>query len=224
MRDTYHEDLAALTRSLVAMATLVGAAVGQATQALLGADLVLAEQVIAGDAGIDEQDHQVEARAFDLLARQGPVAGDLRVVVSALRMTSELERSGGLAVHVAELARRRYPTPAVPVPLHGTVLRMGQLAQGMTVKAGNAIDSRDLELCAEIERDDDEVDALHRSLFQILLADDWHGDVEATIDVTLCGRFYERIADHAVSVARRVSYLVTGQQPVATEQVSRPGR
>ncbi len=214
MRDAYHDDLAALTGSLVDMTTLVGSAVGRATQSLLDADIALAEQVISGDALVDHQYREVEARAFDLLARQGPVAGDLRIVVTSLRMNSDLERSGDLAVHVAELARRRYPASAVPVELRSTVLQMGQVAQRLITKAGSAIASRDLELCAEIERDDDEMDALHRQLFRVLLEDDWQGGIEATIDITLCSRFYERFGDHAVSVARRVVYLVTGQQPV----------
>jgi len=214
VRDAYHDDLAALTGSLVDMTTLVGSAVGRATQSLLDADIALAEQVISGDALVDHQYREVEARAFDLLARQGPVAGDLRIVVTSLRMNSDLERSGDLAVHVAELARRRYPASAVPVELRSTVLQMGQVAQRLITKAGSAIASRDLELCAEIERDDDEMDALHRQLFRVLLEDDWQGGIEATIDITLCSRFYERFGDHAVSVARRVVYLVTGQQPV----------
>lgn len=214
MRDAYHDDLAALSGSLVDMTTLVGSAVGRATQSLLDADIALAEQVISGDALVDHQYREVEARAFDLLARQGPVAGDLRIVVTSLRMNTDLERSGDLAVHVAELARRRYPASVVPVELRSTVLQMGQVAQRLITKAGSAIASRDLELCAEIERDDDEMDALHRQLFRVLLEDDWKGGIEATIDITLCSRFYERFGDHAVSVARRVVYLVTGQQPV----------
>jgi len=214
VRDAYHDDLAALSGSLVDMTTLVGSAVGRATQSLLDADIALAEQVISGDALVDHQYREVEARAFDLLARQGPVAGDLRIVVTSLRMNTDLERSGDLAVHVAELARRRYPASAVPVELRSTVLQMGQVAQRLITKAGSAIASRDLELCAEIERDDDEMDALHRQLFRVLLEDDWKGGIEATIDITLCSRFYERFGDHAVSVARRVVYLVTGQQPV----------
>lgn len=214
MRDVYHEDLLALSDSLVDMTTLVGSAVGRATQSLLDADVTLAEQVISGDRFVDQQYREVEARAFDLLARQGPVAGDLRVVVTSLRMNSDLERSGDLAVHVAELARRRYPANAVPNELRSTILQMGQVAQRLITKAGSAIASRDLELCAEIERDDDEMDSLHRQLFRVLLEDGWNGGVEATIDITLCSRFYERFGDHAVSVARRVVYLVTGQQPV----------
>jgi len=214
VRDAYHDDLAALSGSLVDMTTLVGSAVGRATQSLLDADIALAEQVISGDALVDHQYREVEARAFDLLARQGPVAGDLRIVVTSLRMNTDLERSGDLAVHVAELARRRYPASVVPVELRSTVLQMGQVAQRLITKAGSAIASRDLELCAEIERDDDEMDALHRQLFRVLLEDDWKGGIEATIDITLCSRFYERFGDHAVSVARRVVYLVTGQQPV----------
>jgi phosphate transport system protein len=152
----------------------------------------------------------VETRAFDLLARQQPVAGDLRTIVTSLRIVSDLERAGDYAHHVAAVARRRYPAHAVPAELSGTVVEMGQLAQRILTKTGSALASRSMRLAAEVERDDDLVDALHQRLFGVLLAEGWRGGVEAAIDVVLCGRYYERCADHAVSVARRVPFLVTG--------------
>ncbi|MDT7572782.1 MAG: phosphate transport system protein [Actinomycetota bacterium] len=161
MRDAYHDDLDALTQSLIDMTHLVGSAVGRATQALLDADLALAEQVISGDKTIDALYHSGEAQAFELLARQQPVAVDLRRVVASLRMLSDLERSGDLAVHVAELARRRYPASAIPAELQSTILEMGQMAQRITAKAGSVIASQDLDLAGEIERDDDVMDSLH---------------------------------------------------------------
>jgi len=211
VRDAYHDQLDDLTGSLVELTRLVAGAIGRATQALLDADLDLAQQVISQDAAIDARQVDIEQQAFDLLARQQPVAGDLRMIVTSLRIVADLERAGDYATHVAEVARRRHPSSAVPPALVATVLEMGQLVQRIVAKAGSVIAARDLALALEIEREDDVIDALHKQLFAVLLADNWDGGVEAAIDVTLVGRYYERCADHAVSVARRVVYLVTGE-------------
>ena len=216
MRDAYHDELDTVSASLVEMTNLVGSAMGRATTALLDADLPLAEQVIAADQQVDDLYRETEARAFDLLARQQPVASDLRVLVTSLRMVADLERMGDLAIHVAKIARRRYPSSAVPPELRSTVLQMGHTAQEIVAKAGSVIAARDLDMAAELERDDDVMDGLHRELFSVLLDDAWGGGVEAAIDITLAGRYYERFADHAVSVARRVVYLVTGEYVVAS--------
>lgn len=213
MRDTYHEELDAISTSLVEMTNLVGSAMSRATTALLDADLTLAEMVIANDESVDALYRETEARAFDLLARQQPVASDLRVLVTSLRMVADLERMGDNAVHVAKIARRRYPGSAVPPTLRSTVLKMGHAAEEIVAKAGSVIASRDIVLAAELEKDDDVMDELHRQLFTAILDDEWKSGVEAAIDITLAGRYYERFADHAVSVARRVVYLVTGQRP-----------
>jgi phosphate transport system protein len=137
-------------------------------------------------------------------------------VVASLRMMSDLERSGDLAVHVAELARRRYPASAIPAELQSTILEMGQMAQRITAKAGSIIASQDLDLAGEIERDDDVMDRLHKQLFRALLEEEWTGSIEEAVDITLCSRYFERLADHGVSVARRVVYLVTGQREPQT--------
>ena len=212
MRDAYHDDLDAISTSLVEMANLAGSAMSRATTALLDADLTLAEMVITADDLIDELYRETEAKAFDLLARQQPVASDLRIIVTSLRMVADLERMGDLALHVAKIARRRYPRSAVPPELRSTVLEMGHTAEEIVAKAGSVIASRDLEMAVELERDDDVMDALHRDLFTALLSDTWEHGIEAAIDITLAGRYYERFADHAVSVARRVVYLVTGER------------
>ncbi len=130
-------------------------------------------------------------------------------------MVADLERMGDLALHVAKVARRRYPGSAVPPELRSTILQMGHAAEEIVAKAGSCIAGRDLALAAELERDDDIMDELHRKLFSTILDDAWTGGVEAAIDITLAGRYYERFADHAVSVARRVVYLVTGERVVA---------
>ncbi|MEX2290800.1 MAG: phosphate signaling complex protein PhoU [Mycobacteriales bacterium] len=213
MRDTYHDELDAISASLVEMTNLVGSAMSRATTALLDADLTLAEMVIAADETVDALYRETEARSFDLLARQQPVASDLRVLVTSLRMVADLERMGDNAVHVAKIARRRYPSSAVPPALRSTVLKMGHAAEEIVAKAGSVIASRDIEMAAELEKDDDVMDALHRQLFTSILDDDWTAGIEAAIDITLAGRYYERFADHAVSVARRVVYLVTGERP-----------
>jgi phosphate transport system protein len=212
MRDTYHDELDAISSSLVEMANLVGSAMSRATTALLDGDLQLAEQVITADEAVDARYREVEARAFDLLARQQPVASDLRMLVTSLRMVADLERMGDNAVHVAKIARRRYPSSAVPPALRSTVLEMGHAAEEIVAKAGSVVAGRDLKLAAELEKDDDVMDELHRQLFTAILDDRWDQGVEAAIDITLVGRHYERFADHAVSVARRVVYLVTGER------------
>ncbi|HEY0486398.1 MAG TPA: phosphate signaling complex protein PhoU [Mycobacteriales bacterium] len=213
MRDTFHDELDQIGAALVEMTNMVGSAMSRATTALLDGDLELAEKVISADAAVDELYRQTEERAFDLLARQQPVAGDLRVIITGLRMVGDLERMGDLAEHIAKIARRRYPASAVPPELRATILEMGQVAQRIVAKAGSVIAGHDAELAAELENDDDVMDALHRKLFRIVLDDDWAHGMEAAIDITLLGRFYERFADHAVSVARRVVYLVTGEMP-----------
>jgi phosphate transport system protein len=212
MRDVYHEELDAITGQLVEMSKLVGSAMERATRALLGADLALAESVIAADEEVDALQRELDTRSFDLLARQQPVATDLRTLVASLRMSADLERMGDLARHIAKVARLRYPNPAVPRELRGTMREMGQVAQRIVSKAGGVISSRDVQAALQLERDDDVMDELHREVFRVLLADDWAYGIETAIDVTLCGRYYERFADHAVSMARRVVYLVTGDR------------
>ncbi len=216
MRDTYHDELDSISTALVEMAHQVGSAMSRATTALLDADLALAEMVISNDDAVDARYRDIEARAFDLLARQQPVAGDLRILVTSLRMVADLERMGDNAAHVAKIARRRYPASAVPAPLRSTVLQMGNAAAEIVAKTGSVIASRNLDMAAELEKDDDVMDELHRQLFHSILDDAWAAGVEAAIDVTLVGRYYERFADHAVSVARRVVYLVTGERVIVT--------
>jgi phosphate transport system protein len=191
MRDQYHEELDAISTTLVEMAGLVSAAIRDATTGLLGPNLAVAEAVIASDGLIDTLQHDLDFRTVDLMARQQPVAGDLRTLVASLRMSADLERMGDLANHVAKVARMRYPAAAVPVEI--------------------VIRDRDTEKALQLGIDDDEMDILHRRLFMALLAPEWPHGTEVAIDMTLIGRYYERFADHAVSVARRLYYLVTGE-------------
>jgi phosphate transport system protein len=212
MREQFHDELDALSDLLVEMTRLVGSAIGRATTALLDADLALAESVIAADEAIDALQVDLEERSLALLARQAPVATDLRLLVAGLRMSADLERMGDLARHVAKLARMRYPNSAIPAELRATVLQMGQAAERIVAKTGSVVASRDLHVAGELETDDDIMDSLHRELYAVLLADEWEHSIETAVDVTLCGRYYERFADHAVSVAQRVTFLVTGRR------------
>ena len=210
MRDAFHDDLDAISLSLVEMSQLANTAMVRATKAILEADLALAEEVISEDERIDNLHHDLDARTLTLLARQQPVAGDLRTIVTSIRMSSDIERMGDLAHHIAKLARMRYPACAIPPELVFIIQEMGEVAQRIMTKTTGVITSRDTLAAVELEKDDDEMDKLHRKLFEILLDDSWAHGIETAIDMTLVGRYYERYADHAVSVARRVYFLVTG--------------
>jgi phosphate transport system protein len=211
VRDTYHERLAEVSDGLIEMSRLVGRAVSKATTALLDADLEAAEAVISGDEAVNALYKEIDESAVQLLARQQPVATDLRAILTALRMSNDLERVGDYAVHIAKVARRRHPNSVVPVALRSTMLEMGQAAARIAVKAGTVIATRDLTLAAQLLADDDTIDDLHASLLQALLNRSNDFGVEATIDLALVGRYYERLADHATSVSHAVTYLVTGE-------------
>ncbi|WP_432477597.1 phosphate signaling complex protein PhoU [Nocardioides sp. GXQ0305] len=214
MRQAFHEQLDSVFSDLAGMCRLVETAVGDATRSLLEGDAEIAERVISADSEIDGVREKVEDSCFSLLSLQQPVAGDLRVVVSALRMVSELERMGDLSVHVAKIARLRVPEVAVPEQLRGTMTRMGDVAEDMVGRVARIIVDKDVEAAIELGRDDEVMDQLRRRSFTELLSGEWSHGVEAAVDVALLGRYYERIADHAVSVANRVVFVVTGDLPV----------
>ena len=213
MRDAYADQLDSIRDDLLTMTRLVGTAVTHATSALLDGDAAVAEQVISDDAAIDTLRVQIEDRSFELLSLQNPVAGDLRMLVASLRMVSEFERMGDLAVHVAKIARLRVPDLAVPDEVVPTIARMAAVAEVMIAKVGHVIADSDIAAAEELEQVDEEMDKLRRSSFRELLGSDWKHGVEPAVDIALLGRYYERIADHAVSIARRVVFLVTGEQP-----------
>ena len=211
MRDAFHEELDAIQATLVTMGEMVSIAMSRSSEALLKADVKLAEQVISEDEKLDTIQHDLEARAINLMARQQPVAQDLRILVTSLRMSADLERMGDLCHHIAKLARMRYPEVAVPAELLATIENMGTTAVKIIEKSTHVIKTQDLQAAIELETDDDEMDKLHRALFVALLDDSWSHGIEAAIDMTLLGRYYERCADHAVSIARRVYFLVKGE-------------
>ena len=214
MRELFHDQLESIFDDLAAICSQVEEAVSRATEALLTGDAEIAEQVISADAVIDRARERVEDTAFSLLSLQQPVAGDLRTVVAALRMVTELERMGDLSVHVAKIARLRVPAVAVPDQARETVEKMADTAEDMVARVSQIITRRDVEAAIELGRDDEVMDQLRRRSFSELLSDDWQHGVEAAVDIALLGRYYERIADHAVSVANRVVFVVTGDLPV----------
>jgi len=211
MREDYTNQLSNIDDAMVAMADLVGKAIRGATDALLADDLVMAEQVIAGDEQINELNARVEEMSSRIAALQAPVATDLRLVMGAIRMATSLERMGDLAVHIAKQVRLRYPSPSIPAELRDTFGKMGQAASKIVEQTSEVIATRNTSLADEMKKYDDTLDELHRELFTVVLSDDWSHGVEAAIDVTLLSRFYERFGDHAVSVARRVIHIVTGE-------------
>lgn len=215
MRDEFRTDLDTVYELMVGMADAVRVAMRHATKALLTADRQAAEAVIANDAEIDRAYRQVEERVCELVARQAPVASDMRAVITALHVAADLERMGDLADHVAKTALRRHPLPAVPAELRGIFTDMAEAADGIAEKISQALAGSDATLAAELPHDDDVMDDLHRELFAILLSDAWPYGVETGIDGALLGRFYERYADHAVNAGRRVIFLVTGESTPA---------
>jgi phosphate transport system protein len=211
MRNAYFDQLDTIVDDLVAMTYEVQVAVARATHALLTADAEVAEQVISDDAAIDAARERVENKSFELLALQQPVAKDLRMLIAGLRMVADLERMGDLSVHVAKVARLRVPQVAVPAEMVPTIQRMAQVAEKMVGTAAVVIAERDVDGARRMEEDDEEMDLLRRSSFRLMLDEAWPHGVEPAVDIALLGRYYERIADHSVSLARRVVYLVTGE-------------
>ncbi|WP_214367389.1 phosphate signaling complex protein PhoU [Pseudonocardia sp. H11422] len=213
MRDAYQDELDGLAGGLADMCGEVAAALEKATRSLLECDLQLAEEVISEDIKVDEIRAAAEEKAFALLALQAPVATDLRIVVSAIHGAGDIERMGDLALHVAQAARRRHPQPVLPDEVKPYFAEMGRVGVALALKAGEVIRTRDLAAAAELETDDDAMDDLHRHMFTVLMDRNWTHGVAAAVDVTLLARFYERYADHAVAVARRIVYVVTGRMP-----------
>ena len=213
MRIAYHEQLDALTRQLAEMCRMAGIAMERATQALLQADLALAEQVIGDHENIIAASARAEEAAFVLLALQAPVAGDLRAIVGSIQIVADVERMGALALHVAKIARRRHPRHALPEEVNGYFAEMGRIAVELGNSAREVLLSRDPDQARLIREEDDAMDDLHRQLFSVMMDREWKHGVAAAVDVTLLGRFYERFADHAVEISRRVIFQVTGRLP-----------
>ena len=211
IRSVFQDELDGVSQTLFELSVMVSDSMAKATRSLIGKNLPLAEEVITFDEKIDTVQHDLDARIIDIIARQQPVASDLRALVTALRMSADLERMGDLAHHVAKVVRLRHPASAVPEQLLELIESMGEAAEKIATKTGVVISTRDTALAAQVEKDDDEMDELHRKLISKLVEPSWPHGIETAIDLTLLGRYYERYADHAVSVSRRVIFLVTGR-------------
>lgn len=210
MREVFQQELSEVQERLVEISELVAIAIANATKAFNDSDVSLAESVIADDHKIDALTVLLDELSIQILARQQPVARDLRIVVSALRVSASLERMGDMAEHIAQLARYRFPDKVVPKSLRGTFKEMGKLDVAIAKKLTELLRTQDVALAEQIRNDDDQVDELHVSVFDKVLGEKWKGEAVDTVDATLASRYHERFADHAVSIAKKVQYLATG--------------
>src|SRR6476660_2646652 len=218
VRKVFQEELIQVGEDLIEISKLVTEAIQNATTAFEGADVDLAQDVIAADARIDFLQNGLDERAIDILALQGPVASDLRMIVGSLRMSASLERMGDLARHIAQLARLRYPSTVIPASMTETFNRMAKLDQEIADKLTVLLESRDLEVARDILKANTAINDLHLSVFKAIASPQWTESPATTVDVALASRYFERFADHGVSVAQKVTYLVTGAwQPNAIE-------
>ena len=210
MRSAYGAQLAVLTDQLADMCQMVGTAMERSTLALLDADLPAAEHVIGEHQNILLASAGVEETGLALLTRQSPLARDLRAIVGSIQIVADIERMGALALHIAEIARRRHPHSALPQEVEGYFAEMGRIALDLAANTHQVIVSCDLGRARYIREADDAMDDLHRHLFTVLMDREWRHGTAAAVDVTLLGRYYERFADHAVEISRRIIFAATG--------------
>ena len=210
MREVFQQELREVQEGLVGLAGLVADSIDKATRAFNESDVSLAEEVIADDDHIDQETVALDELAITILARQQPVARDLRIVVSALRISASLERMGDMSTHIAQLARYRFPDKVVPKSLRPTFAEMGRLDVGVARRLVELLRTEDVHLAEEIRNEDVKIDALHLQVFDKVLGETWKGEAVDTVDATLASRYHERFADHAVSIAKKVQYLATG--------------
>jgi phosphate transport system protein len=210
MREVFQQELREVQERLVEIAGLVAESIDKATRAFNESDVSLAEEVIADDDRIDQAAVELDELAITILARQQPVARDLRIVVSALRISASLERMGDMSTHISQLARYRFPDKVVPKSLRPTFAEMGRLDVEIARKLVELLRTEDVEIAEDIRNEDDKIDALHLSVFDKVLGEKWKGEAVDTVDATLASRYHERFADHAVSISKKVQYLATG--------------
>jgi phosphate transport system protein len=210
MREVFQQELQEVQERLIQIADLVATSIEHATRAFNESNVSLAETVIEDDSKIDAAAQELDELAINILARQQPVARDLRIVVSALRISASLERMGDMSEHIAQLARYRFPDKVVPKSLRPTFVSMGALDVEIARKLVDLLKSEDVQIAEDIRNSDDKIDALHLSVFDKVLGETWKGEAIDTVDATLASRYHERFADHAVSIAKKVQYLATG--------------
>ncbi|SMF25944.1 phosphate transport system protein [Kocuria indica] len=217
VRKVFQAELHQVGEELIQIATLVQQALGSARTAFLDADIQVAEEVISNDARIDFLQNDLDERSIDILALQSPVASDLRMIVGALRMSASLERMGDLARHLAQLARLRFPEPVLPEAMRGHFEEMFDIDARLVERVISVLEDRDISEADQIFALKSELNLKHQQVFEMLADPNWDSSVPTAVDVTLASRYLERIGDHGVSVARKVSYLVTGDWAPATD-------
>lgn len=213
MRVIFNEELKAVADDLDHMVKGVRKAINGAGDALLNQNLEAAQAVIDGDIEIDALEASVVDQCVKLLAKQNPVATDLRVVVSTMRLATTFERMGDLARHIAEAARRTYPASPLPAEAQPLFAEMQAFLNDVADQTVSMLSDRDTKTAEQIIINDDKLDELHKKTFELAQSEDWAGTNQQLIDVVLIGRFMERLGDHAVSAARRVVYIVSGFDP-----------
>jgi len=211
VREVFRSELQEVQERLVEMADSVGIIMEKASQAFLGNDISKADEAIALSEANEEKALALDELVIKILAQQSPVARDLRVLVSALRISASLERMGALAGHIAAIARYRFPGSAVPDSLRKTFEELGALDAQLAKKVAGVLRNTDVDQARAIQAEDARVDELHRSVFDVVLADTWKENAMFTVDVTLASRYFERFADHVVDISSKVSYLTTGE-------------
>ena len=210
MREVFQTELKEVQDRLVEIAKDATRVMEFASQAFVNSDVNLADQALASADAIHEKALSLDESVIRILARQSPVSRDLRILVSALRISASLERMGALAGHIAQIARFRYPGSAVPAALLDTFKEMGKLDLELGKKVVTLLQNTDVDLAKQIQAEDERVDELHRQVFDIVLSDSWKENAMFTVDVTLASRYHERFADHVVDISSKVSYLTTG--------------
>ena len=211
MRQVFQNELHEVQDRLVEISDSVATIMEKASAAFLGGDVAKADEAIALSETNEEKALALDELVIKILARQSPVARDLRILVSALRMSASLERMGALAGHIASIARYRFPGSAVPASLRSTFEEMGALDIKLANKVTEVLRNTDVDQARAIQAEDERVDELHRHVFDVVLADDWKENAMFTVDVTLASRYFERFADHVVDISSKVSYLTTGE-------------
>ena len=210
MREVFQNELKEVQDRLVEIAQDVTGVMKNATEAFVASNVELADQAIASADAISDKALTLDELVIRILARQSPVARDLRILVSALRMSASLERMGALASHIAQIARFRFPGSAVPAVLLPVFEEMGKLDVELAKKITKLLANPDVDVARAIQAEDERVDELHRGVFETVLADSWKENAMFTVDVTLASRYHERFADHVVDISSKVSYLTTG--------------
>jgi phosphate transport system protein len=211
MRQVFQNELHEVQDRLVEISDSVAKIMEKASAAFLGGDVAKADEAIALSESNEEKALALDELVIKILARQSPAARDLRILVSALRMSASLERMGALAGHIASIARYRFPGSAVPASLRATFEEMGELDIELAHKVTEVLRNTDVDQARAIQAEDERVDELHRNVFDVVLADDWKENAMFTVDVTLASRYFERFADHVVDISSKVSYLTTGE-------------